>query len=63
MEFKEQNAKERMQFVEYWANYVKTHPDKEWSTQQNILINSSFKSAHMSKEQYLAMKGIKKRNL
>ena len=37
--FKEQNAKERLWFVDYWANYIKTHSDKEWSEQQNIVID------------------------
>lgn len=39
-ELKEKNKKERLEFVEYWANYVKTHPDKDWSKQQNIIIDS-----------------------
>lgn len=34
------NAEDRLNFVKYWANYVKTHKDEEWSEQQNILINS-----------------------
>lgn len=38
--FKEQNAKEREWFIDYWVNYIKTHEDKEWSKQQNIIINS-----------------------
>ncbi|MFT4344141.1 MAG: hypothetical protein ACMXYE_05350 [Candidatus Woesearchaeota archaeon] len=59
MNFKEQNAKERLLFVERWANYVKTHPDKDWSKQQNIIINSSLQSANMTREQYLEMKGEK----
>ena len=39
-DFKEQNKKERLQFVKYWANYVKTHSDKDWSLQQNIVIDA-----------------------
>lgn len=39
-EFREQNKKDRLWFVDFWANYVKTHPDEEWSRQQNVLINS-----------------------
>ncbi len=39
---KERNFMERLKFVEYWANYVKTHPDEDWSEQQNIIINSQF---------------------
>ena len=56
------NKEERMNFVEYWANYVKTHPDKEWSRQQNVLINSLMKNAKSSKmtpQQYLKIKGEK----
>ena len=54
------NKEERLNFVEYWANYVKTHSDKEWSRQQNILINSIMKNAKNSKltpKQYLKIKG------
>lgn len=54
------NNEERMNFVEYWANYVKTHSDKEWSRQQNILINSMMKNAKNSKltpKEYLKIKG------
>ena len=42
--FKAQNAKERLEFIEFWANYVKTHSDKKWSKQQNILIDSQINS-------------------
>ena len=34
------NSEDRLNFVKYWANYVKTHKDEEWSKQQNMLINS-----------------------
>ena len=37
------NKEDRLNFVEFWAEYVKTHPDIEWSIQQNILINSVIK--------------------
>jgi len=53
------NQEERMNFVIYWANYVKTHSDKAWSEQQNILINSQLQSAqstHLAPEQYLRIK-------
>ena len=39
---KEINSLERMAFVKFWANYVKTHKDEDWSEQQNIVINSQF---------------------
>jgi len=57
------NRKSRLYFVEYWANYVRTHPDKVWSKQQNVLINSMFKNSQnskLTKEQYLKIKGENK---
>ena len=54
------NNEDRMWFVEYWANYVRTHPDKEWSRQQNVLINSLMQNAKNSKltpKEYLRIKG------
>ena len=56
MSFTNKNLKERMRFVDKWAEYVKAHSDKEWSKQQNIVINSSLKSASMTKEQFFKMK-------
>ena len=38
------NKEDRLNFVEFWVNYMKSHSDKEWSNQQNILINSLIKS-------------------
>jgi hypothetical protein len=42
-EDKKKNFKERLWFIDYWADYVKAHSDKEWSKQQNMLINSQLK--------------------
>ncbi len=56
MQFAEKNNRERMEFVDKWAEYVKTHSDKDWSRQQNIVINSQLKSASITKEQFLHMK-------
>lgn len=38
------NQAERMKFVKLWAEYVRTHPDKEWSRQQKIVVDSQLKS-------------------
>jgi len=54
------NREERMNFVKYWAEYVRTHSDIEWSRQQKKLINSQLQSAKankISKEEYLRRKG------
>lgn len=37
---KENNFKERLRFIDFWANYIKTHSDEIWSAQQNVVINS-----------------------
>jgi len=37
---KKQNQKERDWFIDYWAEYIKTHSDREWSQQQADLIDS-----------------------
>ena len=34
------NQEELMNFVIFWADYMKSVSDKEWSKQQNFLINS-----------------------
>ena len=57
MSFTEQNNRERMEFVRKWADYVRTHDDKDWSRQQNVIINSCLKTASMTAEQFLRMKG------
>ncbi|MBS3174611.1 hypothetical protein J4440_01910 [Candidatus Woesearchaeota archaeon] len=36
------NTEDRINFIKFWVKYIKTHPDEEWSEQQNILIDSQF---------------------
>lgn len=43
------NREDRMNFIKFWAEYIKTHSDKEWSMQQNKLINSQLKSVKQMK--------------
>jgi len=54
--FIKENQDERMRFIDKWAEFVKTHSDKEWSKQQNIIINSNLRAASMTKEQFFKMK-------
>jgi len=56
MGFIDENQKERLKFVDFWAKYVLEHDDRIWSRQQNVIINSCLRHSSMSKEQYLAMK-------
>ncbi|MBI2047273.1 hypothetical protein HYT26_03890 [Candidatus Pacearchaeota archaeon] len=34
------NLQERLKFIDFWVGYIKTHSDREWSMQQNIIIDS-----------------------
>ena len=43
-EEKRKNAQERLEFVEFWAEYIRSHSDEEWSKQQNELINSQIRN-------------------
>jgi hypothetical protein len=54
--FVKDNEEERMRFVEQWAEYVRTHPAKDWSRQQNVIINSALRTANITPEQFLQMK-------
>ena len=40
--FKEQNFKERLEFVDWWVDFMKTHSDKEWSKYQKKVIDGQF---------------------
>lgn len=39
------NEKDRMNFVRYWAEYVRTHDDEDWSKQQKVLIDSQLENS------------------
>jgi hypothetical protein len=56
MAFIEENQKERLKFVDMWSRYALGHSDREWSRQQNVIINSCIRGAKMTKKEYLGMK-------
>lgn len=39
------NEEDRMNFVRYWAEYVRTHDDEDWSKQQKVIIDSQLESS------------------
>jgi hypothetical protein len=49
------NKEDRLNFIDFWAHYIRTHSDEEWSRQQNILINSQMKNAEKLKKKQLAL--------
>jgi len=61
------NKEDRMNFVEFWVDYIRTHSDREWSRQQKVLIDSQVKNAKkqliklISVKDYLEIKEIEKR--
>lgn len=56
MELNSENYSQRKWFVKYWANYMKSVPNKEWSRQQNIVINSQLMSATKDRDLYMKIK-------
>lgn len=40
---KERNHKSNLAFIDFYVEYMKKHTNKEWSRQQNRLINSIYK--------------------
>lgn len=46
---KRKNDIERIKFVDLWADYVRTHPDKDWSRQQKIVVDSQLKTFSRNK--------------
>ncbi len=56
MDFTDENNRERLRFIDIWAKYVREHDDKDWSRQQNVIINSCMRTASISREDYLRMK-------
>ncbi len=52
------NRESRMNFVKFWADYVRTHSDQEWGDQQTGFINAVLKGViQPSPEEYLKLKG------
>ncbi len=52
---KDKNKEDRLWFVEFWVDYMKTH--KDWDRQQKLLINSQLKNRLKDKNLYLKIKG------
>ena len=54
------NNRQRIEWVEYWVEYMKRTPNKVWSKQQADFINSVMRSADVSVETYMKIKKIVK---
>lgn len=42
---KSENFKERLWFINYWTEYIKSHSDEDWSKQQKVLIDSQIENS------------------
>lgn len=49
---REANRKSNREFIDFYVDYLKKTPNKKWSKQQNVLINSVLKSANQNKLSY-----------
>lgn len=45
---KEQNFKERLEFIDMYVEWLKKTKNKDWSRQQNILIDGQFSNRKSS---------------
>ena len=57
---KEKNNEERIAFVKYWVNYMKSVDNKTWSTQQVKFIDSVLKNADQDLDLYNRVKASSK---
>ena len=55
------NKEDRESFIKYWAAYMRSVPDEEWSEQQNVVINSQLQGVDHAA--YLAVKKIRSSSL
>lgn len=51
------NQEDRDNFIKFWAEYMDSVSDREWSSQQAMLINSQIKGA--DHETYLKMRKLR----
>ena len=58
---KEKNFESRLEFIRFWADYMKKNPNKVWSKQQADFINSLLKTANQDVRLYNRVKRIVKR--
>lgn len=57
----EKNFRNRLEFVRFWADYVRKQPNVVWSRQQADFINSQLRTANQDVELYRRVKEIVKR--
>ena len=54
------NDKQRLEWIDYWVDYMKKNPNEVWSKQQADFINSVMRSADVDVEIYMKVKAAVK---
>ena len=54
------NKEDRLNFICYWAEYIRTNPDEKWSTQQKKLIDSQISNANNTFSMIKKEKGLQR---
>ena len=60
--FLEENNKQRIEWVKFWAEYMKKNTNEVWSRQQANFINSVLRSADVNPDDYLEIKKLIQKN-
>lgn len=47
----ERNRTQRIEQIERWAEFVRTHPDEEWGRQVNTLVDAQLQSARHARQE------------
>ncbi len=58
MPLSKKEREERLDFVRFWAAYIKKTPNKVWSKQQALLINSQLRGARQDPVLYMKIKKL-----
>ncbi|AWB26719.1 hypothetical protein [Halococcoides cellulosivorans] len=45
------NQTQRIEQIERWAEYVRSHPDEEWGRQVNTLVDAQLQSARHARQE------------
>jgi hypothetical protein len=55
----ERNLAKRREQIKEWAEYVRTHPDEEWSQQVNELVDAQIQSARAQEDDRPSMNELR----
>lgn len=59
---REENFRQRLEFVHFWAAYVKRTPNAVWSKQHTEFINAVLRNANQDRELYMRIREKMEKN-